>query len=62
MIWNEAERKFVPVEEPYSAYELGKMKDVTEELYGIGGIEGEALPWGALAEKRKNLFKSRGLK
>ena len=45
IVWDEAAQKFLPIKKPYSAYQLGKMKDITDELYGIGGVEGEALPW-----------------
>ena len=52
--YNEAEGKFLPVERPYSAYQLGKMKDVTSGLYGLGGMEGEAMP--SLKTTTKGLY------
>ena len=44
--WDDIEKRFLPVERPYSAYQLGKMENVTSGLYGIGGVEGEALSAG----------------
>lgn len=46
--WNAEARKFLPVEKPYSDYQLGQMKDVTDTLYGLGGVKGEALPKGGI--------------